>query len=70
MKRIFSILVVLYVGSYLIFRMVNAEVWDKDGKTYVIFPTGAGALFYYLYRPLTLIDSKLTSMNFHIGPHQ
>jgi len=58
----------LYVGFYLSFRSSHQEVWRKDGKAYVIFPSGQPVI-YYLFRPLTVVDSKLTSMNFHIGPH-
>jgi hypothetical protein len=58
----------IYAGSYLIFRAKHVEVWDRDGKPYVIFPEGKMAA-YYAYRPLTYIDAKCTGMGFHIGPH-
>ena len=58
----------IYAGSYLIFRAKHVEVWDRDGKPYVIFPEGKMAT-YYAYRPLTYIDAKCTGMGFHIGPH-
>ena len=51
------------------FRSNNIEVWDKDNKEYVIFPKSKKWV-YYLYRPATYIDSKITSMRFHIGKHQ
>ena len=47
----------------------NIETWDKDGNQYVIFPKGQ-TWIYYLYRPLTYIDSKVTTMHFHIGSHE
>lgn len=57
----------LYLGSYVLFRSQNIEVWEKDNEEYVILPNKA---VYYLYRPLSLIDARLTEMQFHIGPHQ
>ncbi|REJ79358.1 MAG: hypothetical protein DWQ47_01050 [Acidobacteria bacterium] len=64
-----ALLAVVYLGSYLVFRSTNAEVWDKDGQTYVIFPEDSPFL-YYAYRPLTYVDGALTGMRFHIGPHR
>lgn len=57
-----------YLGSYVWFRQSRVEVWEKDGKAYVIFPAD-GKAAYYLYRPLTYLDGMLTGMRFHIGPH-
>jgi len=57
----------LYLGSYTVFRTSNTEVWEKDNEEYVIFQNKA---VYYLYRPLSLIDARMTEMKFHIGPHQ
>ena len=31
-------MLVFYLVAYVAFRTVNAEVWDKNGQTYVIFP--------------------------------
>ena len=67
--KIIGILVAVYVLSYLVFRNANIETWDKDGKQYVIFPKGQPWI-YYVYRPLSYVDSKLTTMRFHIGPHE
>ncbi len=67
--KIVGVLLVVYILSYLIFRNTNIETWDKDGKEYVIFPKNQKWI-YYLYRPLTYLDSKLTAMHFHIGPHE
>ena len=61
-----GLIALVYLMSYLIFRSVNAEIWERDGHTYVIFGSTLG---YYLYRPLSYIDGALTGMRFHIGPH-
>ena len=71
MKRtiiIFAILILLYVLSYTIFRRTHSEIWEKDNQTYVIFPENK--FLYYLFRPMVLIDGKLTAMQFHIGQHR
>ncbi|NNE68552.1 MAG: hypothetical protein HKN33_18445 [Pyrinomonadaceae bacterium] len=59
---------ILYLGSYGYVRETRKEVWEKDKKTYVIFPEDK--ILYYVYRPLTIADRRLTGMQFHIGPHQ
>jgi hypothetical protein len=64
------VLIAAYFVSYGVFRAANQEVWTQDNKTYVIFPSGTGKALYYFWRPLMLVDAKLTDMNFHIGPHQ
>lgn len=69
MKRAVLAVVVIYLLGYLALRLLNAEVWDRDGNTYVLFPKQPIAL-YYLYRPMTYLDAALTGMRFHIGPHQ
>jgi hypothetical protein len=72
MKRrllIIGALATVYMFSYLIFRNTNVETWDKDVKQYVIFSKGQ-TWIYYLFRPLNYIDSKVTTMNFHLGPHE
>lgn len=68
MKRFILIMLVGYIGSYWFIRTNNAEVWQRDGETYVIFPASPMGL-YYAYRPLTYLDGALTGMRFHIGPH-
>jgi hypothetical protein len=61
----------VYAGSYAGFRQTNQETWQKDGKAYVIFPSGVtGKALYYLWRPLAYADAGLTGMRFHIGPHR
>lgn len=68
MKTLIAI-VVLYVASYAVIRTTGQEVWERDGRTYVIFPAEPIPLW-YAYRPLTLLDARLTGMQFHIGPHE
>jgi hypothetical protein len=74
MGRLVNLLVLLlaiYAGSYAAFRQTNQEVWPKDKQTYVIFPSGvAGQALYYVWRPLSYLDSALTGIRFHIGPHR
>jgi hypothetical protein len=63
-------LVLLYVGTYVWFRQSSTEIWERDKQAYVIFPAGYGSALYYLWRPLSYVDSGLTGMRFHIGPHR
>ena len=63
------VLAIIYVASYLTIRQTRQEVWAQDGVSYVIFPERTVAI-YYIFRPLSLIDNKLTGQAFHIGPHQ
>ncbi len=58
---------VVYVASYVGFRVTHVEVWDHDGREYVIIQQ---RLLYYAYRPIMYLDAALTGMGFHIGPHQ
>ncbi|MEP3476398.1 MAG: hypothetical protein ABJN57_09285 [Hyphomicrobiales bacterium] len=69
MKKLFILLLAIYLLSYTAIRIVNAETWEKDQQVYVIFPKSPIAL-YYLFRPLSYLDAKVTGMKFHIGPHQ
>ncbi len=66
---LFAVLVFLYATSYLVFRQTHIEVWEQDKREYVIFPTG-GEYLYYLFRPMTYMDSTITGMRFHIGSHR
>jgi len=59
----------LYGASYALFRASNSEIWEKDGRRYVIFPKEQVAL-YYVFRPIAYIDGAITGIGFHIGPHQ
>jgi hypothetical protein len=71
MKHFFvAILVVItiYVGTYIQLRASHVDRWDRDGHVYVILPRST--VVYYVYRPLTYIDARLTAMRFHIGPHR
>jgi hypothetical protein len=67
---VLAVLVLLYVGGYIVFRQSHAEVWERDKQTYVIFPQGTASALYYLWRPLTYVDGAMTGMRFHIGPHR
>jgi hypothetical protein len=64
------VLIALYVGAYVVFRQANSEVWERDRRTYVMFPAGYGTALYYVWRPLSYVDGSLTGMQFHIGPHR
>ena len=63
------VLAIVYCGSYVWFRQTHVEMWSKNNRPYVIFPKENLAL-YYLFRPVSYIDGKITGMGFHIGPHQ
>jgi len=60
----------LYAGAYVAFRQAHAETWDRDKRTYVIYPESYGRPLYYLWRPLSYLDTALTGMEHHIGPHR
>jgi len=63
------IVVALYLASYALFRQTHIQVWNKNGKPYVIFPKG-NRVIYYFFKPLSFIDGAVTGMGFHIGPHE
>lgn len=73
MKRNILIAIVfiflIYFLSYIWIRHTNTEIWEKDGRAYVIFPDDKKYL-YYFYRPLSYFDATLTGMRFHIGQHR
>lgn len=58
----------IYLSGYVFLRQTRQEVWERDGKAYVIFPEDK--ILYYLFRPLSIIDKKLTGIEFHIGRHR
>lgn len=66
---IFIILFCLYIGAYFEFRRTHIEVSASDRHSYVIFPADR-EIVYYIFRPLSYIDSMITDMRFHIGPHR
>jgi len=71
-KKIFVTFVAVtfvYLCSYCIFRQKNTQIWEVNNKPYVIFPKD-NLVLYYLYRPLSIIDSKMTGIGIHIGPHR
>ena len=63
-------LLLLYAGAYVAFRQSHAEVWDRDKRTYIIYPETYGRPVYYLWRPLSYLDTAITGMQHHIGPHR
>lgn len=68
--RIVILVLLVYTGAYLVFRKSHIETWERDGQAYVIYPEGYGQILYYVWRPLSYLDSTLTGMRFHIGPHR
>jgi hypothetical protein len=57
----------LYLISYIWLRQTRAETREQDGKVYVIFPEDK--VLYYIVRPASYIDGKITGIDFHIGQH-
>ncbi len=71
MRKFWLLLLVFYVGGYIAFRQSFAEPWDKDNRTYVMFPEGpVGLGLYYLWRPLSYIDQNVSGYGAHFGPHR
>lgn len=68
-RVILLVLGAMYLLGYAWLRATSTEVWDRDGRPYVIFPAGAAAPLYLLYRPLSYLDQALTGTGAHIGPH-
>ena len=64
-----AVVLTLYFLSYVVFRQTHSEIWEEDGRQYVVFPMKKLHL-YYIYRPLSYIDGTLTGIQFHIGEHQ
>ena len=58
----------LYFLGYIWLRQSHSEVWEKDGKTYVIFSDDK--VLYYFFRPLSYVDNKITGIDFHPGQHR
>ena len=59
------LLLAIYAGSYVVFRQTNLS----RGRTYVAFPTGAaGQALYYIWSPLSYLDSALTGIKFMRTP--
>ena len=73
MSRIVSfvtVVLLLYVGAYVVFRQSHVETWERDEQAYVIFPESYGRPLYYALRPLSYLDTAITGMRHHIGPHR
>ena len=68
--RLVIVALVLYAGAYVAFRQTHTEIWDRDRQAYVIFPESYGRPLYYLWRPLSSVETALTGMRHHIGPHR
>jgi hypothetical protein len=68
--RIAAVALLLYVGAYLAFRQTHTETWERDKRAYVIFPESYGRPLYFAWRPLSYLDTALTGMQHHIGPHR
>ena len=72
-KKFAIILVILwtlmYFFGYFAYRQTHIQVWEKDGREYVMFAENKVYL-YYFFRPLSYLDSELTGMRFHLGPHR
>lgn len=64
-----ALLIVIYFSAYVIFRQTHIEIWEKDARAYVIFPSDK-VFLYYFFRPLSYLDEKFTGISFHIGPHR
>lgn len=63
---IFGGVLALYLGGYIVFRQLNVQVSEIDDQDYVVF-SERDHTFYYIFRPLTYVDSAATGMRFHIG---
>ena len=37
-SRAILLAVLLYGGGYLVFRTIQTERWERDGRAYVVFP--------------------------------
>jgi hypothetical protein len=73
MSRTISFVVVallLYIGAYAVFRQSHVETWERDKQAYIIFPEAYGRPLYYAWRPLSYLDTAMTGMQHHIGPHR
>jgi hypothetical protein len=69
-RAVISVLVLLaiYFASYIFIRQTHQQTWEKDNKAYVIFPENR--FLYYTFRPMSILDQKLTGIPSHIGEHR
>jgi len=67
---VIAVMLLIYTAAYVAFRQTHAEVWERDKKTYVIYPENYGRPLYYAWRPLSYLDAAATGMQHHIGPHR
>ena len=71
MRNFAALLLLIYIGGYIGYRQIFTEVWEKDKASYVIFSEGdVGTTLYYLWRPMSYADAKITGVGAHIGQHQ
>jgi hypothetical protein len=61
------IIFLVYILSYISVRQTHSEIWERNGRTYVIFPENK--VLYYFYRPLSIVDERFTGIGSHIGQH-
>ena len=50
MSRIMRFVIVVllfYIGAYVVFRQSHVETWERDKRAYVIFPEAYGRPLYY-----------------------
>jgi hypothetical protein len=40
-----AVILALYILTYLAIRQSQAEIWQQDGHTYVLFPHAASIIF-------------------------
>jgi hypothetical protein len=62
-----AVVVVLYIGGYLVYRVTHVQVWQVDDRAYVMF---GSRVAWYLLRPVSRLDAAATGMRFHLGPHR
>ena len=64
---LFAIAVVIgYFTSYLGFRATHREVWGPDGRTHLVIESKFTRSF---FGPITRMDTELTGIVIHYGPH-
>jgi len=68
LRTVVLLLAGVYLLGYAWLRATSTEVWERDGRPYVIFPAGALPI-YFVYRPLSYLDRALTGTGAHVGPH-
>ncbi len=62
------VLIAIYFASYVLVRQTHQQTWEKDKQVYVVYPENK--FLYFTFRPMSLLDQKLTGMPTHIGEHR